>query len=195
MTGRLVVFLLLGALLFGCSEPEVQASGSELALIPSTLATLDEAHTGLAAYYCRRVVCAGDDGQNHAVQGLVAFDLIHLKGLRSFQATLRLYQSEASHTYARLGRLFIERIKVKGLQDPAAFKAPALFTLSNAASGEGYLELDVTPALQEALAEGEASLQFRLRFEKPTDQNHQSDLALFGATEGYTPLLIVHPGP
>ncbi|MBO1436951.1 hypothetical protein [Meiothermus sp. CFH 77666] len=195
MTGRWVVFLILGVLLVGCSEPEAQASGSELALTPSALATLDEAHTGLAAYYCRRVVCAGDDGQNHTVQGFVAFDLGRLRELGSFQASLRLYQGEASRAYARLGRLFIERIRVEGPQDPTALKAPALFTLSNAASGEGYLELDVTAALQEALAEGEASLQFRLRFEKPTDRNHQSDLALFGATEGHSPLLIIRPGP
>jgi hypothetical protein len=186
----------LGALLLtGCAEPLLAGIQPEQTLPLTRQTTLDAAGSGQAGYYCRRVICAGDDNENNAVRGLLEFDLGALpKNILSNQiasATLRFYQSEASRTYARLQGLWVEHIRVPDLLDFAAFDAPALGTVRNEAVGEGYLELDVTEALRSDLAQGRSSAQFRLRFDQPTNHDHLSDLALFSTADDYAPELIL----
>ncbi|RIH90020.1 hypothetical protein Mlute_00139 [Meiothermus luteus] len=178
-------------LLSGCSQTAVMAALSEQIKHPIATATLDAGNNGLAAYYCRRVFCAGDDAQNQRVGGFLAFDLRGLEPPQDLKATLRLYQGEARSVYAELGELFVERIQVEEFRSPEALEAPALTSQTSQADGEGYLELDVTQAFQQALAEGQTTLQFRLRFSRPTNGNHRGDLAIFGAKEEYKPALIL----
>ncbi|MCS7058846.1 MAG: hypothetical protein NZ849_06525 [Meiothermus sp.] len=179
-------------LLSGCSQTTaVMAEFSQQTRHPIATATLDAGNTGLAAYYCRRALCAGDDAQNQSVGAFLAFDLGGLEQPQHLRATLRLYQGEARSVYAELGELLVERIQVGEFRSPEALEAPALTAQVNRADGEGYLELDVTPALRQALAEGKTQLQFRLRFSRPTNGNGRGDLAIFGAREEYRPALVL----
>ncbi|RDI95646.1 hypothetical protein DV704_05025 [Meiothermus sp. QL-1] len=189
---RSLIWLIPAALLAGCSQTAVLAAWSEEVRPPALTATLDAGNSGLAAYYCRRAFCAGDDAQNQPVRAFVAFELKDLPP--NPRATLRLYQGEASTTYDQLGHLLVERIRVDNLQDPAAFDAPALFQLENRTGGEGWLEFDLTPALRAARAEGATTLQLRLRFQRPTNFNHRGDLALYSLAPGYAPELVLRPG-
>ncbi|MCS7069158.1 MAG: hypothetical protein NZN28_11090 [Meiothermus sp.] len=186
----------LGALLLtGCAQIELVGFQAEQALTLSKQTTLDAAGSGQAGYYCRRVICAGDDSENQAVRGLLEFDLSALpKNISSDQiasATLRIYQSESGPTYARLQSLLLEHIQVPDLRDFTAFDTPALETARNEAAAEGYLEFDVTEALRRDLALGRASAQFRLRFSQPTNHDHQSNLALFSTADDYAPQLLL----
>lgn len=186
----------LGALLLaGCSDPQLHGLVSGQTLLLSRQTTLDAAGSGQAGYYCRRVICVGDDSENNAVRGLLEFDLGALP--KNFQgdpiasASLRIYQGPSSRTYAKLQSLVVEHIRVPNLLDFAAFDAPALETARNEAADEGYLELDVTEALRGDLALGRSSAQFRLRFAQPTNYDQQSDLALFSTADDYAPQLIL----
>lgn len=185
---------ILGALLLtGCSDPQLQEIQSGQTLLLSNQTTLDAAGSGQAGYFCRRLICAGDDSENNAVRGLMEFDLGALPAGQSqiASATLRLYQSESSSIYVELQNLVVEHIRVANLLDAVAFSAPALAAFSNDVPGEGYLEIDVTDALKSALALGRPSAQFRLRFNKPTNNNKQSDLVLFSAADDYAPQLVL----
>lgn len=184
--------------LTGCTDPQLAGLSGiqpEQTLPLSKQTTLDAAGSGQAGYFCRRVICAGDDSENQAVRGLLEFDLEALpKSIQSTQitsATLRIYQGESSQTYAQLQSLLVEHIRARNLLDFAAFDTPALETAHNEATAEGYLELDVTEALQSDLALGRPSVQFRLRFSRPTNHDHQSNLALFGMADDYAPQLLV----
>ncbi len=186
----------LGALLLaGCSDPQLHGLVSGQTLLLSNQTTLDAAGSGQASYFCRRVICAGDDSENNAVRGLMEFDLGALPaGLRSSQiasATLRIYQGESGRTYVQLQNLVVEHIRVTNLLDVAAFSAPALETTSNNTPGEGFLEIEVLEALKSALALSSPSAQFRLRFSKPTNSDNRSDLALFSTADDYAPQLIL----
>lgn len=186
----------LGALLLaGCSDPQLHGLMSGQTLSLSNQTTLDAAGSGQASYFCRRVICAGDDSENNAVRGLMEFDLGALPaGLKSSQitsATLRIYQGESSRAYVQLQNLVVEHIHVTSLLDIAAFSAPALETTSNHAPGEGFLEIEVSEALKSALALSSPSAQFRLRFSKPTNNDNRSDLALFSTADDYAPQLIL----
>ncbi len=186
----------LGALLItSCADPQLAGIQPEQTLPLSRQTTFDAAGSGQAGYFCRRVICAGDDGENQAVRGLLEFDLEALpKNIQSNQiasATLRIYQGESSQTYARLQSLLVEHIRVPNLLDFAAFDIPALETTHNQAAAEGYLELDVTEALQSDLALRRPSAQFRLRFSQPTNHDHQSNLALFSTADDYAPQLLL----
>lgn len=186
----------LGALLLtGCTDPLLAEIRPEQTLPLTQQTTLDAAGSGQAGYYCRRVVCAGDDSENQAVRGLLEFDLSsapkNIPSDRIASATLRLYQGQSDRTYAQLHSLLVEHIRVPDLLDFAAFDAPALETARNEAASEGYLELDVTEALRGDLALGRSSAQFRLRFDLPTNHDQQSDLTLFSTAEDYAPQLIL----
>ncbi|WP_299426604.1 hypothetical protein [uncultured Meiothermus sp.] len=191
-----LVAVLSFSFLVGCSEPQLPSAQAALVLELSRQTTLDAAGAGLAGYFCRRVICAGDDSQNNPVRGLLEFDLEALPagitGDRIAGATLRIYQGESSTTYAQLQNLMVEHIRVANLLDTTAFGAPTLETASSDAPGEGYLEVDVSDALKSDLAQGRPSAQFRLRFNKPTNHDDRSNLALFSAADGYAPQLILH---
>lgn len=191
---RSSLIAILGALLLtGCADPQLAGIQPEQALPLSRQTTFDAAGSGQAGYFCRRAICAGDDSENQAVRGLLEFDLEALPAGQSqiASATLRLYQSESSSIYVELENLVVEHIRVANLLDTAAFSAPALAAFSNDAPGEGYLEIDVSNALKSALAEGRPSAQFRLRFNKPTNNNNQSDLVLFSTADDYAPQLVL----
>ncbi len=184
----------LGTLLPGCSDPQLQGVESGQTLLLSRQTTLDAAGSGQAGYFCRRIICAGDDGENNAVRGLMEFDLGTLPAGKASQiasATLRLYQSESSRTYTELYGLVVEHIHVANLLDPTAFSAPALAAFGNNTSGQGYIEIDVLEALESVLALGGPSVQFRLRFNRPTNHDDHSDLALFSTADDYAPQLVL----
>jgi len=185
----------LGTLLLtGCSDPQLLGIHSEQTLSLANRTTLDAAGSGQAAYFCRRVICAGDDSDNNAVRGLMEFDLAGIpagQGSQLVSATLRLYQGESSRTYAALQNLVIEQIQVANLQDATAFNAPALDVLTSEVPGEGFLEIDVSKALKRTLALGGAVVQFRLRFSRPSNNDNLSNLALFSTADEYAPQLIL----
>jgi len=187
--------LILGTLLLaGCSDPQLQSIQSGQTLLLARQTTLDAAGSGQAGYFCRRVICAGDDSENHAVRGLMEFDLGALaasKGSPLASATLRIYQSQSGSAYVQLQNLLVEHIRVSNLLDVTAFDAPALETTHNDTPAEGYIEVDVSQALKTDLALGRPLAQFRLRFSKPTNNDDRSDLALFGTADGYAPQLIL----
>ncbi|MEA3502194.1 MAG: hypothetical protein U9R47_05415 [Actinomycetota bacterium] len=53
-------------------------------------------------------------------------------------------------------------------------------------TGGSTVECDVTVAVQDAIAHGRDTVQFRLRFERPADNDGQPDLAMFFRTDSNT---------
>jgi hypothetical protein len=81
------------------------------------------------------------------------------------------------------------------LAEPVVYEAfgPALFDLvaSGAAVacrvvGDSSVECDVTAAVRDAVADGRDTVQVRLRFERPADNDGQADLAMFHRSNSNT---------
>jgi hypothetical protein len=81
------------------------------------------------------------------------------------------------------------------LVEPVVYGAfgPELFALAASGAegacrivGDSSVECDVTAAVHDALADGRDTVQFRLRFERPADNDGQADLAMFYRSDSNT---------
>ena len=81
------------------------------------------------------------------------------------------------------------------LAEPVVYQTfgPELFDLDASGdpvpclvTGDSSVECDVTAAVRSAIDRGQGTAQFRLRFERPADNDGQADLAMFYLTESNT---------
>ena len=81
------------------------------------------------------------------------------------------------------------------LAEPVVYESfgPELFDLAAigphtecAITSQTFIECDATEALQTAARDGRTAVQFRLRFERPADNDGRPDLALFFRTDSNT---------
>lgn len=206
MKPSLLIPLTLAALLTACgagpatpalpgSEPQVNTpvappaapaptvdDAATLTLTPSRALTLDSGATGLAGYFCRFAVCAGDDRDNHQVRGLLEFTLPDsLSGAEILSATLTLKPSNpqvAQTTLGALGSLKVEHV------GSLEFGAPALSTVGQTSSSD-VQRLDVTQALSADLGRGVS--RYRLGFERASNQDDVSNLYRLEVVEPGSP--------
>lgn len=178
--------------------PQTLAKEGTLTLTLSRKATLEPDPAGMASYYCRMAICAGDNGSNQAVRAFLEFSLADLpSSLQSADitsATLKVYQTDASKTYSKLGRLHFEHVNYGSTP---LFDSPVLQDLGVSHNAtEGYKEVDALAAVRNdwnnRSNRGSRS-EYRLRFEKDTDNDSTSDLATFGDADPveYGPQLVI----
>jgi hypothetical protein len=85
-----------------------------------------------------------------------------------------------------LGLLLVEPVEYSSF-GPEIFDLPALDnSVRCRVIGESSIECDVTSAVQAAVIEGGDTVQFRLRFERPADNDGQPDLAMFFRSDSNT---------
>jgi hypothetical protein len=81
------------------------------------------------------------------------------------------------------------------LAEPVEYQAfgPEIFDLDASGdpiacrvTGESSIECDVTAAVQSAIDSGQSTVQFRLRFDRPADNDGQADLAMFFTSDSNT---------
>ncbi len=178
--------------------PVAQAKETSLTLSLSRKATLEADANGMASYYCRMAICAGDDGSDQAVRAFLEFSLANLpanlQSANITSATLRVYQNESTSTYSKLGGLHFEHVNYG--QTPT-FDAPVLRSLGlNPSGSQGYKEVSVLEAVRDDWANRSSRdnhSQYRLRMDKPTNGDSSSDLVLFGDADPveYSPQLVI----
>ncbi len=107
-----------------------------------------------------------------------------------FATSRALITSDALTTtgspFADLGALLAEPVEYQAF-------GPEIFDLDAAGdpiacrlTGESSIECDVTAAVQSAADGGQSTVQFRLRFERPADNDGQTDLAMFFRSDSNT---------
>jgi len=85
-----------------------------------------------------------------------------------------------------LGLLLVERVEYSSF-GPETFDLPALDMPTACRVIDGTsIGCDVTVAVQNAIKQGRDSVQFRIRFERPADNDGQPDLAMFFRSDSNT---------
>lgn len=178
--------------------PLAQAKEATLTIPLARKATLEADGNGMAAYYCRMAICAGDDNTNQAVRAFLEFSLGDLpEGLSNSDisnATLRVYQNEATSAYAALGALHFEHVDYGAT---LIFDSPVLHNLGiSTKSAQGYQEVNVLEAVRDDWANRSTRSgrsQYRLRMDKPSNNDSINNLVLFGDADPseYAPQLVI----
>jgi hypothetical protein len=143
----------------------------------------NEGHTPTAFAGMGTGLFAGDNlnpsfPEGIGVQLYLTFDIP--EGIRVSSALIRSDALHASGSpFEDLGPLLIEPISYAvfgpDLFDLAATGEPAVCSLTDDAS----IECPVTGAVGAAVGRGDATAQFRIRFDAPADNDGQQDLAMF----------------
>ena len=189
-TALLVSVALVAAACSSASSPDSTTTESaDSHVIPNQGGT-NEGHTPTAFAGMGTGLFAGDNlnasfPEGVGVQLYLTFDIP--TDINVDSALIRSNNLHVAGTpFEDLGPLLIEPIRYAAfgpdLFDLAAIGEPAVCVLT----GDVSIECPVTGALDTAVGQGDATAQFRIRFETQADNDGQQDLAMFFRTDSNT---------
>ncbi len=124
---------------------------------------------------------------NDGVQIFLTFDLSAVPEGNVVSAVLR---SEHAHVlgspFKDLGVLRVEEVRYDSFSAALWDLEPTGDSCVFASTADGPFECDLAETVQQALDDGRASVQFRLRFDKAADGDGQQDLVMFYVVDSNT---------